>query len=412
MKPIETDDEVADMAERSALHRRRAALEREWARWVPVQLRPETLTLRSEVAESWARSLSTVDPARDSAPAASDEVRARWRESPLRAPVTELADELRSIADDAGFVAAVTDESGTILWTCGGQVMRRKAERVNFAPGGRWDEPDMGTNALSLALRTGRPNSVFSAEHLVAALHGWVCYCAPIRDPRGRQLGVLDLSTTWDRSHPLAMSTVRTLVTAIESRLPATAVTPGIELSCLGPGRATLDGTPLRLSPRQVEMLTLLALEPGGFSPEALREALYGDQPVTTTTLRAEVSHLRRMLRGALASRRYALTAPVVCDAARVLAALKAGDTETAVRHYTAALLPASEAPGIMRWRDHLEVAVREAVLSSKRPDLALLHGEHHPFDLEVHEHAYRLLSPGDGRRGLAAARLREALAE
>ncbi|MDQ0381458.1 helix-turn-helix domain-containing protein [Amycolatopsis thermophila] len=399
------------MAERSALHQRRAALEREWARWVPAQARPETLELRSEVAESWARSLSIVDPARDSAPAAGDEVRSRWRESPLRAPVTELADELRSIADDAGFVAAVTDESGTILWTCGGRVMRRRAERVNFAPGGRWDEPDMGTNALSLALRTGRPSSVFSAEHLVAALHGWVCYCAPIRDPRGRHLGVLDLSTTWDRSHPLAMSTVRTLVTAIESRLHAAPpAAPGIRLSCLGSGSATFDGTPLRLSPRQLEVLTLLALEPGGFPPDGLREALYGDLPVTSTTLRAEASHLRRMLGGALANRRYALTTPIECDAVDVLNALKAGDTATAVRRYAGPLLPASEAPGITRWRHHLEVAVREAVLASREPDLALLYGERHPFDLQVHEHAHRLLAPGDGRRGIAAARLREAL--
>ncbi|WP_236790803.1 GAF domain-containing protein [Amycolatopsis sp. GM8] len=407
-----SDDEVTKMAEGSALHQRRAALEREWSRWVPVRARPESLALRSEVAESWVRSVSLVDPARNSAPAADDEVRPRWIDSPLRAPVTALADELRSIADDAGFVAAVTDESGTILWTCGGRVMRRKAEQVNFAPGGRWDEPDMGTNALSLALRTGRPASVFSAEHLVAALHGWVCYCAPIRDAHGRPLGVLDLSTTWDRSHPLAMSTVRTLVTAIESRLPATAPGEGIELACLGPGRATLEGARLRLSPKHLEMLTLLALEPAGFSPDALREALYGDQSVTTTTLRAEASHLRRTLRGALSSRRYTLTAPIICDATVVLDALKAGDTATAVHRYTAALLPASEAPGIARWRDHLEVAVREAVLSSTRPDLALLHGERHPFDLEVHEHAYRLLSPGDGRRGIAAARLRAALSD
>ncbi|KAA9166167.1 transcriptional regulator [Amycolatopsis acidicola] len=376
---------------------------------MPANARPETPELRVEVADSWARSLSTVDPGRDSAPVAG-EVGARWRESPLRGPVTELADELRDIADDAGFVAAVTDESGTILWTCGGRVMRRKAERVNFAPGGRWNEPDMGTNALSLALRTGRAHRVFSAEHLVAALHGWVCYCAPIRDPAGRQLGVLDLSTTWDRTHPLAMATVRTLVAAIESRLrtrpPASR---GIRLSCLGSGLATFDGVPLRLSPRQCEVLTLLALEPAGFSPEGLRDALYGEQPVTTTTLRAEASHLRRTLRGAVANRRYALTVPIECDAVEVLAALKNGDTETAVRRYTAPLLPASEAPGIIRWRDHLEVAVREAVLGSRQADLALRYGERHPFDLQVHEYARGLLAPGDGRRGLVAARLLEA---
>ncbi|MFD0659912.1 GAF domain-containing protein [Thermocatellispora tengchongensis] len=144
---------------------------------------------------------------------------------PLRAPVQALGDELRSIAEDAGFVAAVTDESGTIMWTCGGRVMRRRAEQVNFAPGGRWDERAMGTNALSLALCTGRPSTVFSAEHLVAALHGWVCYCAPIRSPDGRILGVLDLSTTWDRSHPLAISTVRSLTAGIEAQLRAA---PGI----------------------------------------------------------------------------------------------------------------------------------------------------------------------------------------
>ena len=125
-----------------------------------------------------------------------------------------VADELRAITDDAGFVAAVTDESGTILWTCGGREMLRRAGAVNFAPGGRWGEEAMGTNALSLALRNGTASTVFSAEHLVHALHGWVCYCTPLHGPDGTVLGVLDLSSTWDRSHPLAMPALRTLAGA------------------------------------------------------------------------------------------------------------------------------------------------------------------------------------------------------
>ena len=32
--------------------------------------------------------------------------------------------------------------------------MRRKAETVNFVPGGRWDEASVGTNALAIASRT------------------------------------------------------------------------------------------------------------------------------------------------------------------------------------------------------------------------------------------------------------------
>jgi hypothetical protein len=413
------------MAVRGDLRQRRAALEDEWSRWVPrASVRPvpdHGAALRREVTDSWARSLTWVDPGRDSAPVCDDgEVRPRWAGSPLREPVTAMAGELRTIAEDAGFVAAVTDETGTILWTCGGRVMRRRAERVNFAPGGRWDEPAMGTNALSLALRTSRPNSVFSAEHLVAALHGWVCYCAPVHNPQGRVLGVLDLSTTWDRSHPLAMVTVRGLVATIESRLreedsglslpgatgAGAGTRTGVRLNCLGEQEVWCDGVPLRLPPRQLEILTLLAMEPQGFSPERLREALYGDRRVTPSTFKAEVSHLRHALGGRVATRRYALTAPVVCDAAEVLRALEAGDTARAVALHRGPLLPQSEAPGIVTWREHLEVAVREAVLLSPHPEHALGYGEHAPYDAQVHSHALRTLPPGDPRRAIAAGRL------
>ncbi len=398
------------------LRRQRAALEDEWARWVPAAAGDGRTAagagrVRPEVADSWVRSLNSVDPARDSAPVFEDgAVRRRWSRSPLRAPVEELSEELRTIADDAGFVAAVTDETGTILWTCGGRLMRRRAERVNFAPGGRWDEPAMGTNALSLALRTGRANSVFSAEHLVEALHGWVCYCAPIIGPRGRTLGVLDLSTTWDRSHPLAMSTVRTLVSTIESRLGPPGSARGVRLDCLGGAEVTCDGARLTLPPRQVEILTLLALEPDGFTPERLRQALYGDRHVTASTFKAEVSHLRRALDGHVATRTYALTRPVECDAVEVLRAVRRGDTHQAVRHWHGPLLPRSEAPGIRAWRDHLEVTLREAVLAGGSAQDAILYGERAPYDAEIHQHALALLDRHDARRGLVVARLHAAL--
>ncbi|GLV79809.1 helix-turn-helix domain-containing protein [Streptomyces hygroscopicus] len=410
------------MSHRSDLRQRRAALESEWSRLVP-RLRTAgpapggADALRHEVTESWARSLSSVDPGRDSAPVTDGgTVAHRWANSPLREPVHDLADELRGVADDAGFVTAVTDESGTILWTCGGRTMRHRAERVNFAPGGWWHEQAMGTNALSLALRTGRPSSVFSAEHLVTALHGWVCYCAPVHGPDGRVLGVLDMSTTWDRSNPLAMSTVRSLVSAIEARLHAepprrTHGTPDqVRLTCLGAEQARCDGRSLRVRPRQLEILTLLALEPDGFPPERLREALYGERPVSASTFKAEISHLRRALGGGIATRRYALTTPVSCDAVDVLRALENGDVETALRLYRGPLLPRSAAPGIEEWRTHLEVAVREAVLASTRPEHALRYGERAPYDAEVHEHALRMLGRGDTRRAIAAGRLSTAL--
>lgn len=70
-----------------ALSQRRAALEQEWARWAPVHAVPAGQTvLRSEVVQSWRRSLPTVDPGRPAAPADDGELGARWSHSPLRAP--------------------------------------------------------------------------------------------------------------------------------------------------------------------------------------------------------------------------------------------------------------------------------------------------------------------------------------
>jgi hypothetical protein len=383
--------------------------------------RPKTggTALRAEVVESWARSGTSVDRDCVEAPVTdADAARSRWADSQLRHPIGAVAEELRRITEDAGFVAAVTDETGTILWTCGGPHMRRAAERINFAPGGRWDEQAMGTNALSLALLRGQAATVFSAEHYLSALHGWVCYCAPIHHPDGRVLGVLDLSTTWDRSHPLALSTVRLLAAGIEERLRedagsrAPTLDPELRLTVLGDSpRLDRGGHEIALRPRQLEILTLLALEPEGFTPERLHDALYGERPVSASTFKAEVSHLRSALGGAIATRRYALTRPLACDAARVAAALEHGDTAAAVAAYSGPLLTRSEAPGIVEWRDHLHVALREAVLASPNVSLALAFGHHARYDIALHRHALSLLAPDDARRGLATARLRAALA-
>nr|WP_308103030.1 MULTISPECIES: transcriptional regulator [unclassified Nocardia] len=398
------------------LTRQRAELEKEWERWAAtpnLAARPPRTTslLRTEVARSWERSLHTVDPATTVAPGVGD-IGARWTESPLRQPITQIGDQLRGIAEDSGYLAVVSDTDGTILWSRGDRALRRHAEAVNFAPGGCWDESHMGTNGLSLALHTDKPATVFAAEHLVAALHGWVCYSVPIHGPDGRPLGVLDLSSTWERSHPLVMSTVRALVTAVETilRASAPAPTPGVRLECLGATRLLRDGRPIPLPPRQLEILTLLALAPDGFTPEQLHAAVYGDRTVSASTLKADVSHLRRATGGEIAPRRYMLTGPISCDAVDLLAAISAGDTTSAVWLYRGPLLPGSDTPGVVEWRAHLDVGVRNAVLASDRAEHAITFGERAPGDIEIHEHALRLLPADDVRRAVVTARLHTAL--
>src|SRR5690606_32915392 len=143
------------------LTQQRTDLEKEWERVATAPNSaahaPNTL-LRTEVAQSWRRSLSTVDPGCTGAPGL-DDIAERWARSPLRAPVTELAATLDDVAVDAGYLAAVTDETGAILWSGGDRAVRRPAEQVNFAPGGCWDEAHMGTNAVSMSLVTDAPST-------------------------------------------------------------------------------------------------------------------------------------------------------------------------------------------------------------------------------------------------------------
>ncbi|ART74451.1 transcriptional regulator (plasmid) [Mycobacterium dioxanotrophicus] len=368
--------------------------------------------VRPEIADSWERSLRSVDPSRGCAPTHTECATDLWNASPLRRPIDELADDLQQIAH-AGFVVGVTDEWGTLLWTCGGRVMRRRAERVNFAPGARWSESAVGTNALALALHNRRPSAVFSSEHLVDTLHDWVCYSSPIRSPHGKTLGALDFSTTCKLANPLAMATVRAMAALVETRvreLQPTSVARDsaakVALRCLSRTEVTVDDAPVQVSPRQAEILALLTLRPDGYTPAELSLALYGDRPVSMSTLKSEVSRLRRMMGGGIAAHRYMLTAPVWCDAVEVLRCLSAGDTVAAVEQYRGPLLPHSEAPGVVDWRHRLEVAIREAALQSNDPNVAIILGERIDHDFELHEHALNLLPPTDSRTPLVAGRL------
>lgn len=163
-------------------------------------------SVREVIRASWRRSGLSVHDDLTAAPLSDPSgAHEAWTASALHRAVAALEGDLTDAAGDADLVVAVTDPSARILWTCGAPAMRSKAERVSFVPGGRWDEASVGTNALDLALRTGAPATVWSAEHFAPAVHEWVCWAAPVRDPATRRpLGVLDLSTTWDRASPSA----------------------------------------------------------------------------------------------------------------------------------------------------------------------------------------------------------------
>ena len=378
------------------LERRRAALSA-WTTFVEDGDRGAPL-VRPEIRASWERSGAAVDPDVVQAPLADEsETRSLWQGSPLQVAVERVEDELRRTAEDGDLVLAVTDPDTRVLWTYGGRVMRRRAESVNFVPGGRWDDRSVGTNALDLANRLDRPAMVFSAEHYAPIVHNWVCWAAPLHDPAsGAKLGVLDISTSWDRTHPIGLATARVLARMVEQALPATNMyaaaaaeetsDPGLVLSLLGTAEARVDGQRLLLNRRQNEILALLALHPDGLSLDQLHAMLYGDHAVTFSTLKAEVSHLRHALAGQLASRPYRLLMPIATDVDHVLALIRRGDVAAAVEAYGGDLLPGTESPALVQMGEYVAVAVREALLADPQPDAVLHYSERAPYDTAVLE--------------------------
>ena len=354
--------------------------------------------VRPEILSSWQRSTVALTPGVVEAPLADeDDTRSLWQGSPLQTAVGRIEEELRRTAEDGDLVIAVTDAETRILWTYGGRVMRRKAETVNFVAGGRWDEASIGTNALNLALGQDQPQMVFSAEHYAPIVHNWVCWAAPVHDPAtGVQLGVIDLSTTWDRSHPIGLATARMMARLIEHALPETTGSvapgasegrgPGLTLTLLGTAEAVLDGRRLLLNRRQTEILALLALSPNGLGLEQLHAHLYGDEHVTVSTLKAEVSHLRAALGGRLSSRPYRLELDVHTDVDTVLRLLRAGQVRSAVAAYGGDLLPGTNSPRLVELAEYVAVAVREALLAAPHPDAVVRYSEIAPYDTEVLE--------------------------
>ena len=407
----------APVLSRDELRTRREQLSRTWASVLcqgPPASGPRITRPQRSVLDSWRRSSAWVSPDLAAAPVDdSESAVATWRASGVAAGLRLVEADVRRAAEDGGLVAAVTDASGRIVWTHGSRVMQRRSEQVGFVPGGRWDEESVGTNALALALRTGRPSTVYSAEHFSRAVHGWVCYAVPLTDPRtGKVNGVLDLSTTWDRAHPLAMSTAGVLGRLISSASQPDVPRLGasLDLTVLGGWQARVAGAELVLPRRQLEVLVLLTLHPGGLSLEQLHARLYGDAPVSTATLKAEVSHLRTALHGGIGSRPYRLTVPVESDIQQVLAALDRGDVRGAVEGSGGPLLPGSESPDVCEWRDYVDVALTSAVLGCDDVEVVLRHADAQPYDSRVQRHLVDVLPAVDPRLAGARARLQRAL--
>jgi sigma-54 dependent transcriptional regulator, acetoin dehydrogenase operon transcriptional activator AcoR len=130
------------------------------------------------------------------------------------APVMEMLFE-QIVNTDSMIV--LTDANGTILHSVGDDDFLERAGKVALAPGVNWAEQSKGTNAIGTALFEERPTLVHADEHFMHANHFLTCSAAPIFDPRGGMLGVLDVTGDQRSYHQHTMGLVRMSARMIEN---------------------------------------------------------------------------------------------------------------------------------------------------------------------------------------------------
>ncbi|WP_432542781.1 GAF domain-containing protein [Kineococcus sp. SYSU DK002] len=128
---------------------------------------------------------------------------------------------LRAAADAVGQVVVVADAGGAVLWRQGSPAARRRADALGFTEGSVWTEDSVGTNAIGTALVVDAPVHVFAAEHYAETHQPWTCAAAPVHDPAGRVLGVVDLSGPAATVHPGTLSLVAATARVAELEIAA-----------------------------------------------------------------------------------------------------------------------------------------------------------------------------------------------
>ena len=99
------------------------------------------------------------------------------------------------------FAVALANENGLIMDARADQDFKRVARQRNIRLGSLWRESLQGTNALGTCALAQHPVLVHAGEHDLDRYKTLTCAAAPVFDPAGRIIAILDASSD-SRSRP------------------------------------------------------------------------------------------------------------------------------------------------------------------------------------------------------------------
>jgi transcriptional regulator of acetoin/glycerol metabolism/AraC-like DNA-binding protein len=180
------------------------------------------------IDDSWRRCLRDfrVDPKSSSVPHLLTERELRISREPLHSflvQAQEEIDRLYAIVRPQSYVVLLCNRDGVAIHHRGDESKEHEFKQWGIWLGGVWSEQVEGTNGIGTCITDRRPVLVHCAEHFRSRHTRLSCAGAPIFDPQGGLLAVLDVSKLHqqsdDQSFPLLLQTVIVSARAIEERI-------------------------------------------------------------------------------------------------------------------------------------------------------------------------------------------------
>jgi transcriptional regulator of acetoin/glycerol metabolism len=179
--------------------------------------------VRGAVASSWQRCRDlNVNPLLTSGDDA-EELRQleqrRYEKEHLIQVARPFLRDLSYFVGKTDFQVILTDENGLLLEVAGDARAAARAQEVHLCAGADWSEARKGTNAIGTAIFERAPVQIHAWEHFRAENQFLTCSAAPIIDPAGNIVGVIDISGDCRHANPHTLGMVVASVHAIENQL-------------------------------------------------------------------------------------------------------------------------------------------------------------------------------------------------
>lgn len=180
-------------------------------------------SLRPVIADSWRRCRElAISPHEERARCviSTEEIEAKLHHENLGLSGKNVLDRMAQTVAGTGHIIVLADKSGSILYSVGHRKVQEHLEKINFRPGGGWNENMVGPNGIGTTLALGRPELVMGSEHFCQGWQPWVCYGAPIHNPGNHSiLGCIDITGPADKVCVEAMALAISITQSIEADL-------------------------------------------------------------------------------------------------------------------------------------------------------------------------------------------------